>query len=151
MTRRMHADELATDAGLVRRLLAGQYPEWAGLPIERVRSDGTDNALYRLGDDMVVRLPRIHWAVDGVASACNWLPRLAPFLPVAIPEPLAIGVPVEGYPWPWSVYGWLEGENPPEGCASESLARELAGFVRTLHRVDLPNGPPAGRSGCTAT
>ena len=59
---KMHADELETDASLVGRLLAAQFPHWADLPIEPVQSSGTDNAIYRLGDDMAVRLPRIHWA-----------------------------------------------------------------------------------------
>jgi aminoglycoside phosphotransferase (APT) family kinase protein len=106
---RMHAEEVHTDVALVRRLLAGQFPQWADLPLERVVSAGTDNALYRLGDDMVVRLPRIHWAVGGVAKDFRRLPAMAPLLPVAIPVPLAKGEPAEGYPWEWGVYPWLDG------------------------------------------
>jgi aminoglycoside phosphotransferase (APT) family kinase protein len=143
----MHADELATDAGLVRRLLAEQFAEWADLPIEPVPSSGTDNALYRLGLDMVVRLPRIHWAVGGVDKDWRWLPRLAPLLPVAIPVPLAKGTPAEGYPWDWGVYPWLEGENPTVGRIADpsSLTRDVVQFVDTLHRVDLADGPPTRR------
>jgi aminoglycoside phosphotransferase (APT) family kinase protein len=131
----------------VRRLLAGQFAEWAALPIERVRSSGTDNALYRLGDELVVRLPRIDWAVGGLDHAHEWLPRLAPLLPVAVPVPLAKGIPAEGYPWPWSVYGWLDGENPAVGRIADpdSLARDLARLVEALHRIDPVGGPPAGR------
>jgi aminoglycoside phosphotransferase (APT) family kinase protein len=144
---KMHADEVETDAALVRRLLAAQLPRWAELPIERVASSGTDNALYRLGDDMVVRLPRIHWAVGGVAKDFRWLPQLAAFLPVAIPVPLAKGKPAEGYPWEWGVYRWLEGKNPDVRLLADadSLGADLARFVDALHRVDLAGGPAAGR------
>jgi aminoglycoside phosphotransferase (APT) family kinase protein len=143
----MHADELHTDATLVRRLVAAQFPQWADLPIERVPSSGTDNALYRLGDDMVVRLPRIHWAVGGVEKDFRWLPRLARLLPVSIPVPLARGAPAEGYPWTWGVYPWLEGENPVvDGIGDvEALTSDLARFVSALHGLDLGGGPPARR------
>jgi aminoglycoside phosphotransferase (APT) family kinase protein len=143
---KMHADELHTDADLVRRLLAAQFPEWAALPVERVPSSGTDNALYRLGSDMVVRLPRIGWAVAGVDREQEWPPRLAPQLPVAVPVPLAKGLPAEGYPWPWSVYRWLDGENPTvEHADSDSIAGELARFIEALHGIDPAGGPPSGR------
>jgi aminoglycoside phosphotransferase (APT) family kinase protein len=144
---RMHVDEVRTDVPLVRRLLAGQFPQWADLSLERVASSGTDNALYRLGDDMVVRLPRIHWAVGGVNKDSRWLPLLAPRLPVGIPVPLATGTPVEGYPWEWGVYPWLEGENPHvDGIAYlDSLTRDVVSFVAALHGIDLGGGPPASR------
>jgi aminoglycoside phosphotransferase (APT) family kinase protein len=147
MIEKMHANELHTDVALVGRLLSSQFPHWSDLPIERVASSGTDNALYRLGEDMVVRLPRIDWAVGGVENAHEWLPRLAPLLPVAVPVPLARGTPAVGYPWPWSVYPWLEGENPTvEPIAHpELLANDLAEFVDALRRVDLAGGPLAGR------
>lgn len=143
----MHADETPTDVALVRRLLAAQFPEWAALPIEPVRSSGTDNALYRLGVDMVVRLPRIHWAVGGVDKDFRWLSVLAPLLPVAIPVPLAKGTPAEGYPWEWGVYRWLDGENPTVDRIADpdSLAMDVARFVEALHRLDLTGGPPATR------
>lgn len=93
---KMHADEVDTDVSLVSRLLAAQFPHWAHLPIEAVRSAGTDNAIYRLGDDMAVRLPRIHWAIAQVDKEQQWLPKLAPHLPLAIPVPLGKGVISEG-------------------------------------------------------
>src|SRR5262245_21060386 len=101
-TVKMHVDEVDTGIPLVRRLLAAQFPQWADLPLESVPSAGTDNALYRLGHDRVVRLPRIHWATGQVDKEHEWLPRVAPFLPLAIPIPLAKGEPGEGYPWHWS-------------------------------------------------
>jgi aminoglycoside phosphotransferase (APT) family kinase protein len=143
----MHADEVETDVSLVRRLLAEQFPHWADLPIERVRSAGTDNAIYRLGEDMAVRLPRIEWAVGQVDKDSRWLPLLAPLLPVAIHVPLAKGAPAAGYPWEWGVYSWLAGENPTaERIASpDLLARDAARFVAALQRIDPAGGPPSRR------
>jgi aminoglycoside phosphotransferase (APT) family kinase protein len=142
----MHADEVDTDASLVRRLLAAQFPRWANLPIAPVPSAGTDNALYRISADMVVRLPRIHWAVGQVEKEQEWLPRLAPLLPLAIPVPLAMGTPAEGYPWHWSVYRWLEGENAIiERLADpHQAATDLAQFIAALQRIDPTGGPPPG-------
>jgi aminoglycoside phosphotransferase (APT) family kinase protein len=95
----MHADEVAVDEPLVRRLLAAQLPQWAGMPIEPVHPAGTDNAIYRLGDDLAVRLPRIGWAAEHPGKEYEWLPRLAPLLPLPTPVPLALGAPDEGYGW----------------------------------------------------
>jgi aminoglycoside phosphotransferase (APT) family kinase protein len=143
---KMHADELRIDVSLVGRLLAAQFPQWADLPIEPVHSTGTDNAIYRLGDDMAVRLPRIHGATGQVEKEHQWLPRLAPLLPLAIPVPLAKGMPAEGYPWHWSIYQWLEGENATiERIADPRQAgTELAQFVAALQRIDPAGGPPPG-------
>jgi aminoglycoside phosphotransferase (APT) family kinase protein len=144
----VHADEAAIDAPLVRRLLATQLPHWADLTIERVPSAGTDNAIYRLGDDMAVRLPRTKWADGQVEREQRWLPRLAPHLPLAIPTQLAVGVQGEGYPWKWAVYRWLEGDNatheriPDLGQAATDLAR----FIAALQRIDPTGGPREGRS-----
>jgi aminoglycoside phosphotransferase (APT) family kinase protein len=141
----MHADEVPTDVALVRRLVAAQFPEWAALVLEPVTSSGTDNALYRLGDDMVVRLPRIHWAVAGEDRQREWLPRLTPLLPVEVPALLGIGEPAQGYPWSWSVYRWLDGANPCVGDITDpALASDLAQLVLSFHRIDLI-GPAAGR------
>lgn len=142
----MHADELDIDVALARRLLAAQFPRWADLPIAPVASAGTDNALFRLGDDMVVRLPRIDWAVGQVEKEQRWLPRLAPHLPLAIPVPLAMGVPAESYPWHWSVYRWLEGENATVEPIADlrQAATDLAQFVTALRRIDTAGGPSPG-------
>jgi aminoglycoside phosphotransferase (APT) family kinase protein len=142
----VHADEVATDAALVRRLLAAQFPDWADLPIERVPSAGTDNAIYRLGNDMAVRLPRVESAIGQVEMEHRWLPRLAPHLTLAIPTPLAIGMPGEGYPWRWSVYRWLEGENATHDRIADlrQAAIDLARFITALQRIDPTGGPRAG-------
>src|SRR3954454_2307012 len=99
----MHDDEVTTDADQVRRLLAAQFPQWARLPVTPMPLAGTDHGLYRIGDDLVVRMPRVHWAVEQVETDSRWLPRLAPPLPLPVPEPVAVGEPGEGFPWPWLV------------------------------------------------
>lgn len=141
----MHADELEIDAPLVRRLVAGQFPEWADLPVERVASSGTDNAMFRLGDDLVVRLPRIGGAAGNVAAEQVWVPRLAPQLPVVVPEPVAVGAPTDDYRYAWSVCRWLDGVNPTAGDTTPELAHDLAAFVTALRRVDPAGAPRAGR------
>jgi aminoglycoside phosphotransferase (APT) family kinase protein len=142
---RMHADEVEIDAGLVRRLLAGQFPRWADGPIERVPSSGTDNALFRLGDDLVARLPRVPSAVPGLEKELRWLPELAPLLPVRIPAPVAAGAPDGDFPFPWAVYDWLDGDNPILGAGGEGLAHDAVAFVRALRRIDVAGGPDGGR------
>ncbi|MGC2999106.1 aminoglycoside phosphotransferase family protein [Streptomyces sp. G35A] len=144
---RMRPDEVDIDAALVGRLVAGRFPRWAGLPVARLGSSGTENAMFRLGADLVVRLPRHPGAVEGVAHEQRWLPRLGPRLPFAAPEPLGHGTAGEGFPWPWSVYRWLDGANPVAGALEdpESLARDLAAFVTALRRIDATGGPAGTR------
>lgn len=141
---RMHPDEIETDAALVARLIAAQFPQWAALPIARVRSSGTDNAIYRLGDEMAVRLPRVQWAAGQATREHEWLPRLAPHLPLAIPRPLALGQPGVGYPWPWAVVQWLDGEDAASAPVADlrQAALDLAAFVAALQRIDSTGGPP---------
>ncbi len=142
----MHPDEVHTDAALVRRLIAAQLPQWNDLPIERVRSAGTDNAIYRLGEAMAVRLPRRPSATPQVEKEHVWLPQLAPHLPLAIPVPLALGAPGEGYPWHWAVHRWLAGEPASSERIADpaQAAADLARFVAALQRIDPSDGPAAG-------
>jgi aminoglycoside phosphotransferase (APT) family kinase protein len=144
---KMHADEVDTDVALVRRLLAGQFPHWADLPIDLVNSYGTDHNIYRLGGDLAARLPRIGWATRQAAKEAEWLPKLAPHLPLAIPTQLATGQPAEGYPFEWSVYEWLPGENA-NGMIDDSnqAAIDLAAFVHALRQIDA-SGAHARSSG----
>jgi aminoglycoside phosphotransferase (APT) family kinase protein len=142
----MHAGEIETDVELVGRLLAGQFPQWADLPIARVVSYGTDHDIYRLGDRLAARLPRIGWATRQAAKEAEWLPRLAPQVPLAIPVPLAMGHPAEGYPFPWSVYEWLPGEDANGTIDDlEQAAVDLAGFVNALRHVDTSDAHPRPR------
>lgn len=143
---KMHLDEVDTDVELVRRLLAAQFPLWMNLPIEAFASAGTDHALYRLGVDMVVRLPRIESAAAQVDKEQRWLPRLAPLLPLATPVPLVKGAPGEGYPWNWSVYRWLPGEPIAVDRLADAcqVAEDLAQFIAALQRIDSTGGPFPG-------
>jgi aminoglycoside phosphotransferase (APT) family kinase protein len=146
---KMHPDELDIDAALVRRLLAEQFPDWADLPLEPVGPRGTDNRLFRLGDDMVVRLPCRERTVEVLERERKWLPRLAPHLPLDVPAPLAVGRPGEGYPWTWSVFRWLEGENALDAPVADlaQAANDLASFIAALQRID----PSAARAPVKAT
>lgn len=152
-TGQMHPGMHPIDDGLVRRLIAGQFPQWAGLAVERWPSGGTVNAMYRLGDDLVVRLPLVQGGAADVSMEQEWLPRLAPHLPTRIPEVLGAGEPAQGYPWPWSVYRWLAGELPEAGALSEPvlLAEDLAAFVAAMRSITLPAAPKAHRGGPVAS
>jgi aminoglycoside phosphotransferase (APT) family kinase protein len=144
---KMHPDELDIDVALVRRLLAAQLPEWAELPLRPVVSSGSDNAMYRLGDDKAVRLPRrVGRTVDSLEKEVEWLPRLAPQLPLAVPLPLALGEPGEGYPCRWAVYTWLEGEAATVDNLDDPhvAAGDLARFLEALWRIDTTGAPSIG-------
>jgi aminoglycoside phosphotransferase (APT) family kinase protein len=145
---KMHADEVETDVALVRRLLAGQFPQWADLSIDPVVSCGTDHDIYRLGDDLAARLPRIAWATDQATKEAEWLPKLAPHLPLTVPVQLAMGHPAGGYPFAWSVYEWLPGENA-NGSIDDlgQAAVDLAAFVNALRQLDATDAHPRPRHG----
>jgi aminoglycoside phosphotransferase (APT) family kinase protein len=134
------------DAELVKRLIAAQFPRWSGLPVVPVEVDGWDNRTYRLGDDMTVRLPTAAGYAPAVDKECDWLPRLAPSLPVAVPTVLAKGLPGEGYPFPWSVRRWLPGDTASRERVGDMgrFATDIAAFLRALQRCDTAGGPLAG-------
>jgi aminoglycoside phosphotransferase (APT) family kinase protein len=131
---------------LVRRLVAEQFPQWAGLPIWPVEFAGWDNCTFHLGAGMSVRLPSAEGYVAQVNKEHRWLPRLAPLLPLPIPVPLARGVPGAGYPWPWSVYRWLDGEAATVAPIADlpTFATALAEFLTALELIDPTGGPAAG-------
>lgn len=142
---KVHSDEVHTDVGLVRRLITAQFPQWAALSIEQVVATGTVSALYRLGDDMVVRLPRR--SAPDIDREHATLTRLGPHVPVAIPTPLAKGRPTDDYLFEWCVDRWLEGEHPSfhDPADPDRLAHDLATVVRTLQRIDTADAPPVSR------
>ncbi|MCB8961543.1 MAG: aminoglycoside phosphotransferase family protein [Ardenticatenales bacterium] len=141
----MHKNEVPTSAALVQQLLAAQFPQWADLPIQRVPSSGTDNALYRAGDELLVRLPRIDWATEQADKERYWLPRLAPHLPLRLPEQLAMGEPGAGYPWSWAIYRWLPGQSARLDILAEpkQAATDLARFIQALQAIPTDGGPDA--------
>jgi aminoglycoside phosphotransferase (APT) family kinase protein len=141
---RVHDDELDIDEALVRLLLTQQFPAWAGLPLSRVEPDGTVNVIYRLGDELAVRLPRREGPEVEDDLEFRWLPVLGPQLPVAIPAPVARGRPGAGYPWFWSVHTWIDGASPDGPVATD----ELVSFIVALQRIDTEHGPePSGGRG----
>ncbi|GIJ55552.1 aminoglycoside phosphotransferase family protein [Virgisporangium aurantiacum] len=140
---KLHDDEVDIDASLVARLLAGQFPAWAGQPVRLVTSSGTDNVTFRVGADLAVRLPRTARFQGQVEKDLAWLPRLAPELPLAVPHPLALGSPTDEFPLAWGVYRWLDGTAFQFDRLADpsAAARDLAAFVNRLQRID-PTGAP---------
>ncbi|MEU5899458.1 MULTISPECIES: aminoglycoside phosphotransferase family protein [Streptomyces] len=132
------------DAALAGRLVGTQFPQWSALPLTLLEPAGSDHVIYRLGDDLAVRLPRHDGAVGQAAKESVWLPRLAPHLPLAIPVPVAVGEPDFGYPWPWAVSRWLDGEvATAESLADSSRAAvQLAEFLTALQTF-VPDGSSA--------
>jgi aminoglycoside phosphotransferase (APT) family kinase protein len=144
----MHEGEVVVDAELVRRLVAAQFPAFADRPIHPVASTGTVNAIYRLADDLYARLPRMErWSRDLVRE-WEWLPRLAPRVSLAIPEPVALGRPDDAYPFAWAIYGWIGGAPYADALVDDECAAAdtLARFVASLRRIEPVDGAPrAGR------
>jgi aminoglycoside phosphotransferase (APT) family kinase protein len=134
---KMHPGEVVTTPALVRRLLADQFPTLVALPLDLVDSYGTDHDIYRLGEHLAVRLPRIGWAAGQATKEARWLPRLAPQLPLALPVQVALGQPAEGYPFEWSICEWLPGENANGTIRDlDQAAGDLAAFVTALRQID---------------
>ncbi len=134
------------DIPLVNQLVSEQFPQWGHLPIKPVEFDGWDNRTYRLGSEMSVRLPSAERYAAQVVKEHRWLPRLGPLLSLPIPQPMAMGAPAKGYPWHWSIYRWLEGENITLERIDDlhQLATSLAQFLAALQQIDSTGGPPPG-------
>ena len=137
------AAEVHIDVQLVRRLLAAQFPQWADLPLAPVDAAGWDNCIYRLGTDLVVRLPRRALGAAHLDRERQWLPMLAPRLPLPVPVPLREGMPAEGYPWHWMVCRWLAGKIAAVQPVADlgQAAAVLAHFVTALQAIESAGGP----------
>lgn len=134
----LHTDEVDIDDATLRRMVDDQFPQWRDLPL-RPAGHGSDNRMVRLGDELVLRLPRTAGTAEDVAKESRWLPRLAPHLPLEVPTPLGTGTPDTEFPFPWAVYRWIDGEpvDPDRVRDLGRLGADLARFVRALHRIDL--------------
>jgi aminoglycoside phosphotransferase (APT) family kinase protein len=142
---KMHADELRIEEALVRRLLAAQFPRWADLPVRRVEPSGTVNAIFRVGGELSVRLPRRDGPSEPGSKELDWLPMLAPLLPVDVPVPVGQGRPSAEYPWFWDIHTWVEGETVPvDEIDASRAARDLAALIGAMQQID-PSGAPPGR------
>ncbi|MEX2135253.1 MAG: phosphotransferase, partial [Acidimicrobiia bacterium] len=149
--RQMHEGQVVTSPDLVTRLLSGQFPGWLRPEITLVKSFGTDHDIYRVGDDLCVRLPKIEWATAQADKERRWLPPLANRLPVRVPRQLGIGAPAEGYPFRWSVCEWIHGSDANRARVDlDRLADDLAAFVTALSNIATTGAPlrPAGARGC---
>jgi aminoglycoside phosphotransferase (APT) family kinase protein len=144
---KMHEGEVDIDEELVERLVTAQFPQLADLSISAVQSTGTVNAIYRLGNHLCARLPRVlSWAQD-LEKEVNWLPKLAPCLSLRVPEPVAKGQPTSEYPFPWAIYRWIDGHPYRDDLVHDErqAADDLAQFVVELRRVDPLGAPRGGR------
>jgi len=139
-------EKIHIDISLVQKIITTQFPQWTNLSIKPVEPGGWDNRTFRLGDHMLVRLPSAPEYADKVAKEQYWLPQLSPHLPLSIPTPLAIGKPDENYPFPWSVYQWIDGEPASSTHITDlnQFAIDLAQFLKALQRIDTTGGPIAG-------
>lgn len=134
------ASELEIDTALVYSLLEDQHPDLAHLPVHLVDA-GWDNAIFRLGDQLSVRLPRRKAAASLIENEQIWLPQLADQLPIAVPTPYRLGKPALGYPWRWSVLPWLAGTTADQDEPLTNQAPGFASFLRSLHIPAPPNAP----------
>jgi aminoglycoside phosphotransferase (APT) family kinase protein len=139
----LHAVELPVDEGTVRRLLREQFPHWASLPLTRIASSGTINAIFRLGDSLAVRAPFVP-GEEGILREAEWLPRLGPSLPVRIPAVHGVGTATQEYPSPWLVVDWIPGVSPEVGAFGD--VPRLVEFIRALRALDTTGAPAAYRS-----
>lgn len=139
---RLHADELPIDAGLVRRLVDRAFPELAALPLRPAAGSGSSNALFHLGEELLVRLPRQPGGGPGIVKESRWSPVVARHVGVSVPEVVGVGEPALGYPEHWSITRWLPGDVASAGMTgSTGLAVDLATFVTELRTLAVPGGP----------
>ena len=141
--KKLHHDEVDIDLALVQNLIKTQFPNWSHLELSLVVDSGTDNVMFQLGDNMSVRLPRKAEAEPSITREYTWLPKLAPHLPLAIPEPLAQGIADNNYPLSWSICRWHEGTNASLDNITDAhqMAVDLATFVSALQNIDTTGGP----------
>lgn len=144
---KLRAGKFDVDVPLVERLVAAQFPQWGDLPVRPVEQDGWDNWTFHLGDRLKVRLPSAEGYAEQAEKETRWLPRLARHLPVAIPVPVGVGRPGEGFPWVWSVYDWLEGETASRERIGDlvQFGWDVARFLAALQKLGTAGGPAPGQ------
>jgi hypothetical protein len=171
----LHQDEVMVDESTVRSLLRAQGPQWADLQLSPAGA-GTENTMYRLGTDLVVRIPRTADKAQPLRKEQRWLPRLAPLLPHPIPEPVLAGTPTPAFPVPWAIYRWIDGQEAGQGTVGDWAAfgaygPATSGSAEVSRTAGAPSAvswtwicwrssgvtrsrcrsPPAPRCGCTTT
>jgi aminoglycoside phosphotransferase (APT) family kinase protein len=136
------------DRQLVRGLIADQFPIWSHHPIIAVDSTGTDNAIFRLGDNMAVRLPKVAWAMHQPQREYDYLPMVGAHLALPVPVPIALGMPTSAYPCHWTICAWVDGEtlSLADVIANPDLPDDLARLIADLAAIDPDGGPPSGKA-----
>lgn len=139
-------DRRLVDTDVAQRLITAQFPQWAGLPVRPVATNGWDNQTFHLGDAMSIRLPTAAEYALAVPKEHRWLPVIADRVPLPVPVPLAQGEPGEGFRFHWSVYEWIDGVPARPGAIADltAFAAGLAGFLVALRQVDPTGGPGPG-------
>jgi aminoglycoside phosphotransferase (APT) family kinase protein len=147
---RLHADQVDVDESLARRLLAQQMPAYAAMPLRHVQSGGTENVVFRLGEELALRMPMRPGAVGGLLKEIRWLPVVAPHLSLDIPEVVAAGQPGDGYPFPWAVVRWLPGEDALSGRIHFATPHSPSASSSGSCRASVPTCRHPGRRGSAA-
>jgi aminoglycoside phosphotransferase (APT) family kinase protein len=144
---KMHEGKIAIDIALVKRLIADQFQHLAEKSITVVRSTGTVNAIFRLDNDLCVRLPRMASWAENLIKEWIWLPKIAPHISLAIPKPFARGNPTYWFPYPWAIYHWIDGATYQEDLMIDEcqIARDLANFILELRSIDMSGASHGGR------
>jgi aminoglycoside phosphotransferase (APT) family kinase protein len=145
----LHEEEITVSVDLVARLLAEQAPHLAHLMPVEVNEQGSCNAVHRLGEGLCTRLPRAERFVEDLERERRWLAHLAPHVPLAVPEVVAVGRPGCGYPFPWAIYRWVDGQPYDPGLVGDQAGAGagLAHFVDGLRSAPRPvDAPPGGRA-----
>jgi aminoglycoside phosphotransferase (APT) family kinase protein len=141
---RLHADELPVDRALVRQLVDRAFPQYVDEDLTRLNDSGSSNALFRLGNDRLVRLPRQRGGGASIDKEASWLPYVAARVSVEVPEVLGLGEPDLGYPERWAITTWLRGTRPPtpgnlpRDNGTNGLAEDLARFLTELRGMEVP-------------
>jgi aminoglycoside phosphotransferase (APT) family kinase protein len=145
---KLHPNEPDITPDIVQQLLATQFPQFADAPLQLLNAGGTENVLYRLGDDHLLRFPRIDWAVTPLKKDHTWLSYIAPHLPLAVPTQLALGQPSSSYPFVWGLYHWLAGEDVFMAAPLDmpTLTQNIVGFIQALQRIPVPADAPPTRA-----
>lgn len=139
-------ERLTVDAETVERLVEDQFPRWSQLPVTAVPEPGWDNLTFRLGEELLVRLPSAAEYALAVEKEHRWLPAMAHHLPVPVPVPLGLGAPGAGYPFHWSVYGWIPGRPADRAAVTDpvGIAHDVADVLAALRDMDPADGPQPG-------
>ena len=149
----LHRNEIPISIELAHNLVAEQFPQFADMPIAPLGATGSTNRLFRLGGQLLIRLPRQPDSGAGIRKEARWLPELRSALPLEIPEIVALGQPSTEFPEPWSITRWLEGDLPkiwppgdPDDRGGAALAAQLAGFIKALQDIEVTEDARADES-----